>query len=53
MERQCEVYARVGRKVTGKLDKFSKWRTPNDAFDYWAERLQLRLKEERTRGTTP
>lgn len=41
------VDARVGRKVTGKFDKFSKWRTANDAFDYWAQRLQTRLAEER------
>lgn len=41
------VDERVGRKVTGKLDKFEKWRTANDAFDYWAERLQTRLREER------
>lgn len=41
------VDKRVGRKVTGKLDKFEEWRTANDAFDYWAERLQIRLKEER------
>lgn len=47
------VDARVGRKITGKFDKFSKWRTANDAFDYWAERLQLRLKEEHDRTTTP
>lgn len=44
------VDARVGRKVTGKLDKFSKWRTANDAFDYWAERLKARLAEERGGG---
>jgi hypothetical protein len=42
------VDERVGRKVTGKLDKFEKWRTANDAFDYWAERLQTRLREERS-----
>jgi hypothetical protein len=44
------VDERVGRKITGKFDKFSKWRTANDAFDYWAERLQLRLKEERSQA---
>jgi hypothetical protein len=44
------VDKRVGQKVTGKLDKFDKWRTPNDAFDYWADRLQQRLKEERSKG---
>jgi len=41
------VDERVGRKVTGKFDKFDKWHTANDAFDYWAERLQLRLSEAR------
>lgn len=41
------VDERVGRKITGKLDKFDKWRTANDAFDYWAERLQARLRELR------
>jgi hypothetical protein len=41
------VDERVGRKITGKLDKFEKWRTANDAFDYWAERLQKRLEEAR------
>ena len=44
------VDARVGRKITGRFDKFSKWRTPNDAFDYWAERLKTRLNEERNKG---
>lgn len=43
------VDERVGRKITGKLDKFDTWRTANDAFDYWAERLQMRLKEERSK----
>ena len=44
------VDKRVGQKMTGKFDKFEKWRTPNDAFDYWAERLQTRLAEERNKG---
>lgn len=43
------VDERVGRKITGQLDKFEKWRTANDAFDYWAERLQTRLREERNK----
>jgi hypothetical protein len=43
------VDERVGRKITGKFDKFEKWRTANDAFDYWAERLQARLAEERAK----
>lgn len=47
------VDARVGRKFTGKFDKFKKWRTAEDAFDYWAERLKTRLLEERGKGKTP
>lgn len=39
------VDARVGRKYTGKFDKFDKWHAVTDAFDYWAERLQTRLRE--------
>jgi hypothetical protein len=42
--------ARVGRKFTGQFDKFDKWRTSKDAFDFWAQRLQLRLREERGKG---
>lgn len=44
------VDERVGNKITGKFDKFDKWRTTTDSFDYWAERLQIRLKEERGKG---
>lgn len=44
------VDARVGRKITGKFDKFNKWHTANDAFDYWAERVQTRLAEMRNKG---
>jgi hypothetical protein len=44
------VDARVGQKVTGKFDKFDKWRTATDSFDYWAERLQTRLTEMRNKG---
>ncbi|MDD2601011.1 MAG: DUF3313 domain-containing protein [Kiritimatiellae bacterium] len=44
------VDERVGRKITGKFDKFDKWHTAHDAFDYWAERLQVRLREERTQA---
>lgn len=40
---------RVGSKFTGKFDKFKKWRTAEDSFDYWADRLQARLKEERSK----
>jgi hypothetical protein len=42
------VDARAGRKslVSGN---FSKWADTQDAFDYWAERLTLRLAELRAR----
>ncbi len=41
------VDERAGRKYTGKFDKFEKYHTVEDAFDYWAERLKKRLKELR------
>jgi hypothetical protein len=41
------VDERVGRKYTGKFDKFSRWHTAKDAFDYWALRMQVRLTELR------
>jgi hypothetical protein len=41
------VDERVGRKITGKFDKFDTWRTAYDAFDFWADRLQTRLRAER------
>jgi hypothetical protein len=44
------VDARIGRKYTGKFDKFSKWHTAKDAFDYWALRLQTRLGEQRNKA---
>jgi len=37
------VDARVGRKYTGKFDKFDKWHTAEDAFDFWARQLRDRL----------
>jgi hypothetical protein len=40
------VDARVGRKYTLKLDKFSKWHTAKDACDFWAEQLHERLLEK-------
>jgi len=40
------VDARAGQKYTGKFDKFNKWRAAQGAFDYWAQTLQRRLKEE-------
>jgi hypothetical protein len=42
------VDERAGRKYTGKFDKFEKYHTVEDAFNYWAERLKKRLKELRT-----
>jgi hypothetical protein len=43
------VDARVGRKITFKFDKFSKWHAAEDAFDFWAEQLRDRLVEKRGR----
>ncbi len=43
------VDRRVGGKVTGKGDKFDQWHTVKNAVDYWAERLQTRLAEERAK----
>lgn len=42
------VDKRAGRKYTGKFDKFDKYHTIEDAFDYWAKRLKKRLKELRS-----
>lgn len=39
------VDARVGRKYTFKFDKFSKWHTAEDAFDFWAKQLHEGLAE--------
>lgn len=41
------VDERAGRKITFRLDKLSKYAQVRDAFDYWAERLALRLAEAR------
>ena len=41
------VDERAGRKYTGKFDKFEKYHTVEDAFDYWAKKLKKRLKEFR------
>jgi len=41
------VDARVGRKVTGRFDKLKKWRTVQDAFDFWARQISDRVKEAR------
>lgn len=40
---------RVGGKVSGQGDKFDEWRTVQSAIDFWAQRLQKRLAEERAR----
>jgi len=42
------VDERAGRKYTGKFDKFDKYHTVEDSFDYWAKKLKKRLKEFRT-----
>ena len=44
------VDARVGRKYTGKFDKFSRWHTAEDACDFWAEQLHERLLEKSGRS---
>jgi hypothetical protein len=38
---------RAGRKFTGKADKFNRYHTVEDAFDYWATTLQERLAKLR------
>ena len=43
------VDRRVGGKVTGQGDKFDEWHTVKNAIDYWADRLQTRLAEERAK----
>jgi hypothetical protein len=47
------VDRRVGNKYTGEFNKFSKWRATQAAFDYWAERLKVRLAELQNPGQTP
>ena len=44
------VDARAGQKYTGKFDKLDKWRAAQGAFDYWAERIVNRLREESGKG---
>jgi hypothetical protein len=39
------VDERAGRKYTGKFDKFDKYHTVEDAFDYWAKKLKKRLTD--------
>ena len=38
------VDARIGRKVTGRFDKFKKWHTAQDAFDFWAQEIARQLE---------
>lgn len=40
------VDARVGRKYTGKFDKFKRWHAAEDAIDFWSEQLCSRLRGE-------
>ena len=44
------VDERVGAKVTGRLDKWSKWQDARDAFDYWSARMRGSLREFRDRA---
>ena len=44
------VDARVGRKYTGKFDKFSRWHAAEDACDFWAAQLHERLLEKSGRA---
>ena len=44
------VDERVGAKVTGRFDKWSKWQDARDAFDYWAARMQTTLQTFRERA---
>ena len=41
------VDRRAGEKITGKFDKFNKWRAVQGACDYWAVRFRHRLAELR------
>jgi hypothetical protein len=37
------VDERAGAKVSGRLDKWSRWQDARDAFDFWGDRLRSRL----------
>jgi hypothetical protein len=43
------VDRRTGGKITGKVDKFSGWRTVKNSLDFWANKLRERLAEARNR----
>lgn len=47
------VDRQIGAKYTGQFNKFSKWRATQDAFDYWAERLKVRLAELQNPASPP
>lgn len=44
------VDERAGAKVTGRLDKWSKWQDARDAFDYWSARMRGTLRDFRARA---
>ena len=44
------VDERVGAKVTGRFDKWSKWQDARDAFDYWSARMRGTLRDFRERA---
>ncbi len=44
------VDVQIGRKVTGKVDKFEAWHAVQDACDYWALRFRDGLSEARQRS---
>jgi hypothetical protein len=43
------VDRRIGDKYTGQFDKFDKWHATQEAFDYWAGRMNTRLIELKNR----
>ena len=47
------VDERVGAKITGRFDKWSKWQDARDAFDYWAGRLRATLETRRNQKPAP
>ncbi len=47
MQLAAMVDERVGGKVSGHFDKWSKWQDVRDAFDFWANRLRMSLEKFR------
>lgn len=45
------VDRQIGVKYSGEFNKFSKWRATCSAFDYWAQRLKVRLAELQNSGS--